>query len=319
MDESFVFILDLVNVEGSLPVEVAPGHFFQKANKDQVAEIRKILLQLVPAMGLERQMVLLSYEGKAVEVPGDEPGSVRHQLERLPEEDWRYWVISFQGANYEIREISWAASLLEHNLELGFTVLGTRVGPGGTVWYQTPLNTFFDDLKYRDTPPITMHSNEIREIAANYQMIKQIASEHEYVKTAFVEFENLRLLPRYSGILIIGLFSIIESLVTHCPKLTESSDSLMHQIRTKIPLLRKRFARELPPTTYFGGASEETVWARLYDLRSKIVHGERWDFRGPLQMLRDKDTSVRFLRETVKLLLLLALKEPALLEDLKRC
>ena len=48
--KSFCFILTPLEVEGNLPFEVIPGHFFQRADAEQVKLIKeKLLLHLEPS------------------------------------------------------------------------------------------------------------------------------------------------------------------------------------------------------------------------------------------------------------------------------
>jgi hypothetical protein len=117
---------------------------------------------------------------------------------------------------------------------------------------------------------------------------------------------------------VLGCFSILEALFTHKPKLNEA-DSLTHQIRTKMPMLSARFFdRQLDYTGQFGNTPPETIWKVLYDYRSKLAHGDQPDIKAEFQSLRDFPTAVRFLKEAVKLSLLLGLKDSDLLEYLKK-
>ncbi len=74
------------------------------------------------------------------------------------------------------------------------------------------------------------------------------------------------------------MFSIVESLVTHQPKSSDSGESLTHQIATKLPLLQKRFQRSLDHTQYFPDLREHDLWKRLYNYRSALAHGEECGF-----------------------------------------
>jgi hypothetical protein len=216
-----------------------------------------------------------------------------------------------------LSDIASAASLLLNDLELGFTFFKMKDGTSGFSWHAPSLMSFFQD-KAMPKPHTKIMSSEIKEIAANYQLIKQIKPEHVHITRAFRKFNELKSLLRNSELVVITLFSIIESLIAHNPKSTEVGDSLGHQIKTKMPLLSKRFQRSLPYRN-FGDTPEATVWAKLYEYRSKLVHGEDSRIDGTLGLLKDRQTVVEFLNETVKLLLLLSLREPILLADLKQC
>ena len=321
MSKSFTFVLSLINVEGDLPIEVIPQHLFQKANPDQIDTIKELLARLFPYPWLESP-----YEYTVQEIPQDTPGSFEYKYEVLPQQDWRYWVIAFEGYNTEIPELGFASALLKNDLELGFTVLSLDIirdapsGSQGYLWHLPSLFSYFLDDMFGKKPVVNINSADIGEIGTNYALIKSISAEHEHITRALERFDTLRSLPRSSELVIIGLFSIIESLITHSPKLSESSDSLSHQIKTKIPLLGKRFQRALDYELFFDPSSKESaIWSKLYDYRSKIVHGEHTDIDSKLQILRSRENIISFLREAVKLLLLLALKEPVLLTDLKKC
>lgn len=317
INKSFVFVLNNIDVHGELPVEVAPGHYFKKANNQQIGHFKKwIILYLQPVW------ISLPYEIEIKKVPSDKPGSFTYQQSDLPENMHRYWVIEFEGTNSEIHDIDSAASLLRHDFELGFIFISknkSRPWGGGTIQHGPSLFNFFNTSGFNRQPAVSITNMELHEIRENYELIKKISPEYPHISRALRKLWTLRSLPRPSELVIIGLFSIIESLVTHPPKLTESADSITHQIKTKIPLLRKRFQRELNYDQYFNPASEETFWSRLYRYRSCIVHGEEPNFQNDLQILKGRDNILEFLKETVKLLLLLSLKEPVLVTDLKKC
>ena len=140
----------------------------------------------------------------------------------------------------------------------------------------------------------------------------------EHIDHAIRQFLYLKALPRYSGLTIIGLFSIIESLITHNPK-QNIEDSLGHQIKTKVPLLRKKFQRSLDYEKYFSFANEETIWSKLYAYRSKIVHEGKETVGKGNTIFNNLESITEFLKEITSLLILLALKEPQFLTDLKKC
>jgi hypothetical protein len=151
-------------------------------------------------------------------------------------------------------------------------------------------------------------------------LINKIDSKGEYIKNALKMFETLKALPRNSDMMIIGLVSIIESLITHNPKIKDLSDSLTHQISTKLPLLFKRSNYKLDHAQYFGNEKIEKILTGIYQYRSYIVHGGKTDFRSnTFRILRNRETVLKYLTEIVKLLLIFALNEPEFITDLKKC
>ena len=318
LEKSCVFVLSNIDVDGELPIEVAPNHFFQRANVQQIKKIKRLINLCKPY--LQPYPFPIIYELDIIKEPGDKPGSFRYQHKRLPEDNWRYWVITFEGTNSEIKYIESAASLLRNDLELGFTIFGrsSLVAGEAYIWHGQSLFSFFDSGEEK-RPAELVTENELREIRENYDLVKRISPDHEHITRAFRKFRDLKSLPRNSELVIIGLFSMIESLITHSPSNKNIDDSLTHQIKTKIPLLSKRFRRELDYGKYFQPTSEDTIWSKLYDYRSRIVHGEHCNIDVSLQILKDAETVREFLREVLKLLFLLALNEPVLLTDLKKC
>jgi hypothetical protein len=266
----------------------------------------------------------LRYEFEIRESRKDE-SHTEYIHEKLEPEDWRYWVITFEGTNSEIQDLESASSLLNNDLEFGFTVLGD--GPefppemqgqyNGLMWPRSILTYFMDIPSYEAVTGIS--SKDIEEIGTIYTRIKALSREHEAIRRALQLFDSLKSLPRRSEMVVLGLFSVMECLLTHRPDPKDPTDSLTRQIKAKMPLLSKRFDWKLDYGAFFEQADEDTVWARLYDYRSRIAHGESTTLSRNLRILRSNDKIIEFLRETAKLLLLLALREPVLLIDLKKC
>ena len=85
-------------------------------------------------------------------------------------------------------------------------------------------------------------------------------------------------------------------------------------------LLSKRFQRELDYTLHFPQLPKpEEVWKKVYSYRSAIAHGGEANFDGEFKSLLNGDNIREFLKESLKLLLLYALKEPEFIADLQKC
>lgn len=314
MPNNFCFIVDGINVEGELPVEIIPGHWFRKATSEEVKRIKEELAM--------RRIPLIKYEYKAVPVikEGIPKGSETH--EPLPSNEWRYYVISFEGSNDKIQDIEHAASLLEHDINIGFTFLYSQMGPDGYGVMYNPfiVSTFFVDefMPYRQV--ISIESNELLEITTNYDLITKLdKASYSNISRAVSDFYQTKMITNRSLLKVVSYFSIIECLITHYPSAIDSIESVTRQVKTKMSLLSKRFQRELDYSVYFGKATSENVWKKLYSYRSKVAHGMEVNFEGELKILVSRDNIQEFLKESVKLLLLYALTEPDFVTDLQRC
>jgi hypothetical protein len=92
------------------------------------------------------------------------------------------------------------------------------------------------------------------------------------------------------------------------------------EITAKMSLLSKRFQREIQYRSFFPKIIElEKVWTNLYAYRSLLAHGGNPDFKQKFLVLNSTDTIRLFLMETLKLLILYALKDPEFLADLQKC
>lgn len=129
-------------------------------------------------------------------------------------------------------------------------------------------------------------------------------------------YHALPKLVGYNELICLGLFTIIESVLTHNPKSTV--DSIGHQIKTKIRLLSNRFDNEIDYST-FKNIPIDTLWKKLYDFRSRIAHGGKIDFTKEFKILTSSFTVQEFLSKFLKTLLRNALSEPQLYIDLKEC
>lgn len=339
---SFAFILNPLDlVDGNGPIEIMPNYFFQKADSRQIKVVKETFTKL-PAS----PFWLNSYEYDYGKFPETNSDNLKDALP-LAQQDWKYWIIvskdskSDNNRRSEYYKIEHALSMLNNDLELGPVFFN----PSGDQYQWNPryIYNYFLDYPYGRRPATQITFKDIEEIGPIYnlfdhffgrlytdkfsiedgRMVKlkdDYQDNFQHIDEAIHRFLELRRLPRYSGLTIIGLFSIIESLITHNPN-HNLHDSLTHQISTKIPLLRKRFQRPLDYEYYFDKVKEEkTIWSKLYSFRSKVVHrgSDEIENDKELKALKNLINVTDFLKETVKLLILLALKEPELITDLKK-
>jgi len=314
----YVFVLTPIELLCAAGVEVAPLHRMVRANDERVEHIKKILLQLNRSPFSAFDHTLL-YENRFRAVQGDKPGNVSFPSEKLARENWNYWVIEFDGTNSELQELEWACGLIPNDFELGFQVIFNEAFRSPSLcWNSAALSTFFDH-SFENGLTKQVERADLDLIKRYFDEIKNLPSSFPHIRRALRRFNQLRWLPRRSEMLVIGLVSVVESLVSHAPKLTDSADSLSHQLRTKLPLLRKRFVYPLDHRPQFGEIDEENLWKKLYAYRSKIVHGEDSQLTCDLSCLKNVQSVIGFLRETSKRLLQLALHEPQFMTDLKKC
>jgi len=306
---NFSLILDSLNVSGELPFEIIPQHWFRKVEKQEV--------ELIKTKLSAHEMAYVRYE-YGLTMIGDD---LEERPHLLPPDSWRYYVISFHGSSENLRNIQHAANLLKDDLNLGWTFHNDNAGSGAISYLLADISTFFVDHPFFYESPKSLGIDELREITSNYNLITGLDKNlYPNVLKAVSEFHQTKIIPNMSVLKILSYFSIIESLLTHRPKPSDTIDSITRQITTKMLLLNKRFQREMQYKSYFPTVTNlETVWKRLYDFRSRLSHGDNTDFTHEFSALESTDKISIFLIESLKLLILYTLNEPEFLADLQKC
>ena len=323
--ECFFFVLNPLTISGTVPFELIPGCFLQKPNRDQLRLIQERLDGFRIPGGWPKS-VHLGYNSHWVPLPNAKPGSGAGQLEMIASEtDWKYWVVRYVGKlphkrdeNSIIGKLRCAADLIANDLDIGFGFLYAPP-PYGPMFFLTDNATFTYVTEHQlQNDPIEISPADLGQIATNFSLVQAAEKQNPKIYKLAQQFASLKSMPRNSDMQVLGCFSILEALFTHKPKMNEA-DSLTHQIRTKMPMLSARFfERKVDYNGRFGNTPPETIWKAFYDYRSKLAHGDQPEIKADFQQLKDFPTAVGFLKEAVKLSLLLGLKDPDLLEYLKK-
>lgn len=309
MGEHFCFIADMINFKGKLPLEVIPGHWFRKANTEEIQRIKRELDA--------RSIMPHNYEQKRT--PADKKGS--WQYSQLPPREWRYYVISFDGSNDKIQDIEYSADLLEHDINVAFAFFSQEGMPSGIMYNPYITSTFFAERRMHLPEEILLESNELLEINTNYDAIVNLDKlQYPNIFRAISDFHQTKMITDRSILKVLSYFSIIECLLTHVPRPIDTIGSLTRQVSTKMSLLSKLFQRNLNYALHFSQLpTPEKAWRKLYSYRSTVAHGGDTDFNGDFATLSSRDNIQEFLKENLKLLLLYALKKPDFVADLQKC
>ena len=312
------FVVSHIDVDGKLPMQIIENHIFRAASDTEIALIDQLLAQALPggSSGLWVNYKALVREERY-------EGRTSYHLEDLPRDKWKYWVVAFEGTNHKVHELELACRLLNPDIEFGFQVYYQSPNQQGdnAGYSMIPLHLVekysWPQATWKNAKNIT--TDELSNIGSYHQAISGLPEQHGFIKHALTNFSAIRRVPFYSELLVVGYFSIIESLITHAPRLTETLDSINHQIRNKMILLRRHYSRDIPYATYFLDAKEDAIWKKLYGYRSCLAHGNVADFKKEFQILKDHGSVATFLKENIKELILVALKEPTFISDLRNC
>jgi hypothetical protein len=244
---------------------------------------------------------------------------------KLPKKEWRYFVIEFNGGNEELALLEKALCIAPCGLELGFTLsrvtLGKKVFPA--CLYSPPrLFQSLSALSYAHSPErgagqiITVaDAEQVGEIFAALKAHDNGVLDLDRIFKLVFELKDL---PHFSPLQILGSFAALESILTHAPAPADLHDSITRQIKQKLALLNRRWQ---PPLDYssFQPLPHDKIWSKMYDYRSAIAHGGLPDFKSKLSVLKSANSANALISETLKKTICQALKEPQLLADLHEC
>jgi len=309
---NFCFIIDVLDIDFKLPIEIIPNHWFRKATSKQIKIIKKQLERLnVPNY---------PYESNIIQEKKTNAGTSRSYEPIKSQKDFKYYVISFEGTNEHIHGLEHAANLIEHDINIGIQFLYIKSGVNSISYNPYILSNLFRDGIASRIEAISLTLQELSEISNNYKLIDNLdTNRYPNIAKAVNDFHQTKMIPEITKLKALSYFAIIESLLTHKPKPTDTIDSINRQIKTKMFLLNKRFQRKINYPSYFGQTPHEKVWNTLYDYRSSIAHGANIDFNSTFKILTSHANIQNFLRDNLKLLILYSLDDPDFLTDLKNC
>ncbi len=324
LKSGFAFVLSHIDVKCDGPIEIITDHYFRKALPKEITEIQKMLetfdISETKMLGIPVASGI-PYDSIVKEIRRG--NSCQYEREKLPPEKWKYWVVAFEGNNAKINDLQYAANLIKNDLEFAFEIIYREKhqegDPVGFMSMPTHLREYYSSHEAITLNAVEVGQEEIKKIGEIYDLYKKLPPEYQYIDHSVKNFNSLKRIPKKSELLTIGYFSIIEALISHAPRLNESLDSISHQIKNKLVLLRKRFERKIEYNSYFLDINEKKLWSLLYSYRSYITHGDIPDFKKKFHALKSKEVVLDFLRENIKCLILYSLKEPELMVDLKNC
>lgn len=302
-EKLFTLVLNILDVQVPTPAEIIPNHWLRRPTMPEINRIREAFTQFGGPIG---QFYRIWYEprGAAGSTTSSDPN------------DWRYWVIGVSKAhvgalNDGLNELEEASRLTAVELDCSLQFY-PNAGIGMMGRDGVP---YFKHLEFRSVPD-HLDQSAMKSIQDVHGAIKALPAQRKEVTRAIAMYNRLGALKSTNHLYVLGVFAVIESLLTHDP--TGEHDSLGHQIKTKMHLLNRRFPTSLDISA-FGGCDFAKLWSKLYSYRSLVAHGRDPDFASQLKILKSADVATKFLDEAAKKLLVLALREYDLISDLQNC
>jgi len=330
--KNFTFIPDNIQFEDFLPYCVLEGFTIKKANEEQASAIDAVYKGFGTTLSNFRAPYYkCEYEfGEARQINKNEEckDKVVEQVlkyRKIPRKEWHCYIVEYDQPDQEpLRLLQLSANLLEFAMNfdvVDFEFEKYKYYPG----FQPDLlfMFFYNDSQFVDSyHRYTVTKYYIDSLKNTHSIVEEIKQNFPEIYHSINLFNEIRYIRRNHQFRILGLFSTIESLLTHNPYKTRDNmtlTSITKQIQTKIPLVENQFNLSHLYKYHFGGANKETVWKKLYDLRSSLAHGTKHTFDGDLQILKDMSRVQHFLYDCTRSLLANSLQNPQLITDLKRC
>ena len=318
MPKSFVFLGDLIDLEGKKSIKLADGYILTKANKSQVVAIKNNIEPFIVSTNLR----INKYERKIKQKNKNE--AIFYPLD---ENEWNYWII--QSSTFQFDKKFGLALQLS---KLDFTIILEGIYPlfpkkqiGIMSRYLTTANYFIDDIDYNSKFHYKKVTSEnVKELRKIFMLLNDLDEiKYDFIVKALDDFVDLGNISKSSTFKVIGYFSILEHLLTTYKSDLPNSDSLKIQLSKKIMFLNTKFEKEIQLSDFFKGPHSntiETIVRKLYEYRNDIAHGNKSDFENDLQLLKNQRNNIlEFLKLVLKNVLCYAIEYPQLVSDLKEC
>jgi hypothetical protein len=304
----FAFVLNVKQLVDADCIEIAPGYTLRRAQKSEIDYIKGFISK---EFGRGSSTAIWETQSTA---SGKQP--------KLPKRLWRYFVIEFGNDDPNLDLLEAALTVAPASLDIGFAKL--RVDVKGVIrpacLYRTP--SLFQSLSALDLAgadrdnllqsPGKAEGQQIRDIFQRMTAHDHTILDLDRVVELLLELKDL---PRFSPLQILGYFAILESVLTHHPKPDDRYESITRQITQKLALLNGRWHPTLD-YSLLGEKRHEKIWPNMYAYRSAIAHGRKPDFKSELKLLKDADGANALIRDAVKKTICQAYVEPQLVRDL---
>ena len=311
--EKFSFIPNHINVEVELPYQLVDGCTLKKASDQQIQVIETNLQRMESIISSTHTLpykVAYSFD----QISEEETYISTSSLER---NKWKYYIVTYEDEGLSLLKLQFASNLCDIVLTLDAFTCDVYEGQ-----YAFAYNPEIAFRFYSETDLLSQHTlreENLSQILKIHERMINIEGKFTEIMQTIRLFNSLRYLYNYHDFKILGLFCVIESILTHKPTSSETGDSLTRQVRTKVPLLLRRVESGFDYGDIFKGHEESEIWKVLYKYRSALAHGATPDFKKELALLSNPMLVQDLLINCIKKMLVQSLIEPQLVKDLKEC
>ena len=304
-DTNAYFLLEWIEFDFELPFEIMDGLILRKCTTEEEEHLIQFWKDASRAY-------TGTYKYHCKE------GSTTSSVHTEDRDKYRYWYLDYDKDKVKKNYLQYSFNLCEFILNIGLDAIG-KEGKRTSLWHEEPkLYNYFQD---EDNIYLTkLSKSSFEEVKYYYEQIENLdLDKFGNILEALKSFEETKLLMNKVKFKVMSYFTIIEGLLTHNPIDPTNADSITRQITSKVDLINKRLDKPIDLNAWFGEISEKKLFSKLYAYRSAIAHGLKIDFAGDFQIFKDEMYILGFIKELAKSTLRASLKEPQLINDLKKC
>jgi hypothetical protein len=316
-DAGFAHVANVGKLYIDEPFKLDDGLYIRKATPKEADTLRILVNVIRPLTWMRRSRN--PYETK-LHSTETRPGSISYSTTELPESEWRYHVIEFQGNNTKLLDFIDSSVLTPSRLELGPTVIATPISSRTSFMANSlSFGRVWDEMSLTDDFLLNVSVADLNDLRTVFQKLNSFKNERVGLREAMKRFAQLDQIPKHSPMRFLGYISILESLITHAPDPKDPADSLTRQVRQKMLLIGHRSVIPINYNIFGYNADASTLWTKLYKYRSEIAHGATPYFGSHLQCLVSPAKALEFIRSATVALMRQCLEEPDLIADLRAC
>jgi len=315
MEQQIAHVANQIQLPNGLPIQFSSNATLRRATADEIDEIDRRLALANAATSIPLRSFRHHYEHKQVGT------SSSYVPTPLPDKDWRYHVLDFEGDGLIFLRLQQILVLTEPPVYLAFrTITGLTNTIKGISPMQMHILERAERLWWNNPNGLLINVEQVLPSYQAWSKLLESQVEFLFVAEAVEKYFDLQRLPPCSDMYLLGLFSIIESLVAHKPRLTENLDSIIHQLVNKLALLDECFIiNSVRAENFFNGIDNKKAWKKLYQFRSQLAHTSSSPLSAELVTLISKEIILSFVDSKTKELIRFAISQPKILHHLKEC
>ena len=322
--KSFAFFGDIFEKLKS-DVVLFGNYTFSRANKDEIFYLKQQTDRLQQLTTVAPDFNRFEYSMESTKIKG------HFTHTPLSEEDWLYYVVRHDSVQLDrIFPLVVGLSALDLTIIMEGVYSGIKTTSGievpGMLHHQLKAVNFFLDNHVIDSKPKFFRNENLDEMRSLYAALVKFESQKDkftFISKALDDFLKLQEISIRSPFKLLNYFSIFELLLTTYRPGRSQESTLNAQLQNKLALINNRLSDPIDVKKYFKGPDTltlENIVAKLYEYRNNIAHGNSSDFENDLQIIGgSQSVKIQFLRDLLKQAIIIAVNDPTLISDLKKC